>query len=189
MQRAHPASRSAGRVPMRRGSLRSRIVTGLVLLAGFSVLSIGSAVRFADLHVQTVLSNSMQPTFSAGDVVVTRAIPTGSVRAGHVIVFQPPGRGEPVIHRVTSHRGGVITTRGDANSIDDPWTVRLAGANQYRLVAVLPGIGWLTSLQWPLLLLSGLLLGLLIVLELVKAVVSRTRRTTPLLDPHNPDRG
>lgn len=187
MQRADAASRSASRVPVRRRTIRSRIVTGLVLAAGFAVLSIGSAVRFADLHFQTVLSNSMQPTFSAGDVVVTRAVPVGSVRVGDIIVFQPPPRDEPVVHRVTSIRGGLITTRGDANPVDDPWRVQLAGENQYRLVGVLPGIGMLTQLQRPLLVLSGLLLGLVLVLELAKGVKTRAKRATPHLDPRKTD--
>jgi signal peptidase I len=173
---------------VRSRNLRSRIVTGLLLVAGFAALSVGSAIRFADLHFQTVLSNSMQPAFSAGDVVVTRAVPTGSVGVGDVIVFQPPARGEPVIHRVTSLRGGVITTRGDANPIDDPWHVRLAGENQYRLVGVLPGIGWVTQAQRPILLLSGLLLGLVIVLELTKWVKTRARRPVPQFDRRQIDR-
>jgi signal peptidase I len=46
----------------RRRGLISRVVTGLLLVAGFAVLSIGFAIRFADLHFQTVLSNSMRPT-------------------------------------------------------------------------------------------------------------------------------
>jgi signal peptidase I len=161
----------------RRRGLISRVVTGLLLVAGFAVLSIGFAIRFADLHFQTVLSNSMRPTFSAGDVVVTRAVTTGSVRVDDVIVFQPPNQQEPVIHRVTSLRDGVVTTRGDANPIDDPWHLTLAGENQYRLVAVLPGVGWLTQLQRPVLLLAGLLVVLAIVLELGKWVRTRTRRS------------
>ena len=89
---------------------------------------------------------------------------------------------DPVIHRVTSLRGGLITTRGDANPVDDPWNVRLAGEKQYRLVAVLPGIGWLTGLRWPFLALAALLFGLALVLELAKGVRSRAKRAVPQLD-------
>jgi signal peptidase len=160
----------------------SRAVTGLILALGVAVFAAGVTVRLADLRFQTVLSNSMQPTFSAGDVVVTRALPTGSVRVGDVIVFQPPNAPKPVIHRVTSLRDGVITTRGDANPVDDPWRLRLAGESQYRLVAVLPGIGWLTPLQRPLLVLSGLLLALVVVLELAKGVKTRATGSVPRHD-------
>ena len=184
MQRVRSADTTNPRAQIqgRRRRVTSRLVTGLLVVFGFAVLSIGSAVRFADLHFQTVLSNSMQPAFSAGDVVVTRAVPMESVGVGDVIVFQPPNRPDPVIHRVTSLREGVITTRGDANPVDDPWNVRLAGENQYRLVAVLPGIGWLTALRWPFLVLSGLLLGLALVLELAKGVKTRAKRAVPQLD-------
>lgn len=160
----------AEQVTERRRPIRSRVLTGLLLATGVAVLALGVAARMADLHLQTVLSNSMRPTFSAGDVVVTQGVAIGSIRAGDVIAFQPPNQAKPVIHRVTSIDDGVATTRGDANSIEDPWQVRLAGESAYRLVAVVPGLGWLTQLQRPLLLLAGLLVVLAIVLELAKWV-------------------
>jgi signal peptidase I len=187
LQRADPAPRQVGRLKKRGRIYRSRILTGLLVVAGFAVLSVGSAARFADLHVQTVLSNSMQPTFSAGDIVVTRAVPMDAVRVGDVIVFQPPNQPKPVIHRVTSLRGSVVTTRGDANPVDDPWRVTLAGENQYRLVAVLPGVGWLTQLQRPLLLLAVLLIGLVVVLELAEVVKARAQRSVLRADSRRLD--
>ncbi len=169
--------------PHMRTMTPSRIVTGLLVIAGVAVLAMGIAMRVADMHLQTVLSNSMRPTFSAGDVVVTRAIPVASVQVGDVIDFQPPNESTPVIHRVTSVRDGVITTRGDANPVDDPWQVVLAGANAYRLVAVIPAIGWLTQVQRPIWLVAGLLLVLAIGLEARKEVRARNRKSPPPSGP------
>jgi hypothetical protein len=84
-----------------------------------------------------------------------------------------------VLHRITSLRDGVITTRGDANPVDDPWRVSLVGSTGYRLVAVLPFLGWLTELQRPALLAAGLLVGLAILLELKKEVRARASRSQP----------
>jgi hypothetical protein len=47
----------------------------------------------------------------------------------------------------------------------------------YRLVAVVPFIGWLTELQRPALIAAGLLLGLAVLLELSKAVNARRKKT------------
>lgn len=152
----------------RTGSLRSRLVTGLFVAAGLTALTAGVAVRVADLHFETVLSNSMRPTASAGDVAITQGVPIGSVQVGDVITFYPPSSSQAVMHRITSLRDGAITTRGDANSVDDPWHVRLTGMTGYRLVAVVPYLGWLTALQRPALLIAGLLVGVAILLELRK---------------------
>ncbi len=176
-----PRKRSSVRHPHRTiptgPSWTSRLVTGLLLAAGVAVLVIGVTIRMADLSLDTVLSNSMQPTLSAGDVAVTQVVPTDSVRVGDVIAFVAPGSGRILIHRVASLEDGVITTRGDANSVDDPWRITLTGSTAYRLVAVVPYVGWLTELQRPALLLAGALVALIILLELRKEVGKRLSKT------------
>jgi signal peptidase len=125
-----------------------------------------------------VTSNSMRPTFSAGDVVVTQAVPVSSVRVGDVISFYPPGKTEPVIHRITSLKttaaGAVITTRGDGNPVDDLWLATLQGTTAYRLVGVVPFIGWLTEIKGPLLILAGLLVLLVLVRQFTRKGVRKT---------------
>jgi signal peptidase I len=162
-------------------SRHSRLLTGLIVIAAVLVLGIGLAIHVEGLHFQTVLSGSMRPTLSPGDVAVTQAVPTSSLRVGDVIVFVPPTASEAVIHRISSLRNGVMTTKGDANTVSDPWHVTLAGATAYRMVGVLPFLGWLVRLQQPALLLAGLLVGLGILLELWKEV--RARSTKPQPEP------
>lgn len=157
-------------------SRRSRLATGLLLATGLVALAAGITVRVTDLHFETVLSNSMRPTASAGDVAITQGVPIGSVHVGDVITFYPPASSQAVMHRITSLRDGAITTRGDANSVDDPWHVRLTGTTGYRLVAVVPYLGWLTELQRPALLIAGLLVGVAIVFELRKEARARRKR-------------
>ena len=160
-------------------SRRSHLLTAFLVALGIVVLALGVGIRVADLRFQTVLSGSMRPTLSPGDVAVTQGVPMSSVRVGDVIVFIPPTESQAVIHRITSLRDGVITTKGDANSVGDPWHVTLVGSTAFRLVAVVPFLGWLAELQRPALLLGALLVGLGILLELGKEVRARTRKSQP----------
>jgi signal peptidase len=151
-------------------SARSRLVTALLLVAGLSVLVLGLGARMADLRFQTVLSGSMRPTISPGDVAVTQPVSVADLRTGDVIAFVPPGSTRPVLHRITSVTNGVITTRGDANPVDDPWHV------VYRLVAVVPLLGWLSNVKVPALVLAALLFGTWLVRAVGKEVGTRTFR-------------
>jgi signal peptidase I len=164
------------------GRLIDRLLTVLIVAVGVIGVAIGVLVFVAHLHFQTVTSGSMRPTISPGDVAVTQAVPASSLKVGDVIVFFPPTSStEPVMHRIVSLVNGVITTRGDANNVDDSWQATLSGTTAYRMVAVVPFLGWLTELQRPALIVAGLLVGLILLLELRKEVRGRTTkaRTQP----------
>jgi signal peptidase I len=153
------------------------LLTALVVALGIAAVGIGILVFVAHAHFQTVTSGSMRPTISPGDVAVTQAVPVSSLKVGDVIVFYPPGvTAEPVMHRIVSLNNGLIKTRGDANNVDDPWQVTLSGTTAYRMVAVVPFLGWLTELQRPALIIAGLLVGLAILLELRKEVKGRNTK-------------
>jgi signal peptidase I len=168
--------------PGSRVSSMSRLFDGLLtaLIVAFGIAAVGIAiiVFVAHLHFQTVTSGSMRPTISPGDVAVTEVVSVSSLKVGDVIVFYPPGvTAEPVMHRIVSITDGVIKTRGDANNVEDPWQITLAGTTAYRMVAVVPFLGWLIELQRPALIVAGLLLGLALLLEIRKEVTGRKTRT------------
>ncbi len=164
------------------GRLLDRLLTVLIVAFGVLAIGIGILVLVAGLHFQTVTSGSMRPTISPGDLAVTEAVPVSSLKVGDVIVFYPPaGSTEPVLHRIVSIDNGVIKTRGDANNVDDPWQVTLTGTTAYRMVAVVPFVGWLIELQRPALIVAGLLVVLGILLEIRKEV--RGRRTKARSEP------
>lgn len=152
---------------------RRRLVDVVLVTAGAAVLAAGIGFRMADLHVQTVLSGSMRPAVSPGDLAITQGVPTGSLRVGDVIAFTPPTQTQTMLHRIASLEGGVITTKGDANGVVDPWHATLMGATGYRLVFVVPYVGWLSQLQSAALIGAGLLVALLILLEIRKGVSVR----------------
>lgn len=64
-----------------------------------------------------VLSGSMEPEFSAGDLIVVKEAENYKLK--DIVVFQE-GR-SLVVHRIVSVDGETVTTQGDANNVsDDP---------------------------------------------------------------------
>jgi signal peptidase len=119
----------------------------------------------------------MQPAFSAGDLVIARPVPVASLVVGDVIVFVPPGHNQAVAHRIAAINAGSITSRGDANPVDDPWQVQLSGPTVERVVATVPYLGWSSQLERPLLAMAALLVGAVLLFELWKEVGKRFKRT------------
>ena len=98
----------------------------------------------------TVLTGSMAPSINPGDVIVVQPTPVDQLQVGDVITFQPISA-DP---RLTTHRvvsivrdqtGAVetVTTRGDANNVDDPPIIpaQINGRVRY----VVPWVGYLTQ--------------------------------------------
>nr|WP_281180979.1 signal peptidase I [Actinomyces vulturis] len=67
-----------------------------------------------DVHTVTILSDSMVPTFHAGDAILTHP---SSVHVGDVITYTN-AEGVSIAHRVVD-LGSLVTTRGDANGAND----------------------------------------------------------------------
>jgi len=89
-----------------------------------------------------VEGGSMGATIPRGSVVFDDVVPRSRLRVGDVITYRPPGRAR-VTHRIVAiARDGSLTTRGDANATADPWTVRLAGAEQARVAFHVPLAGY-----------------------------------------------
>ena len=103
----------------------------------------------------TVLSGSMRPTFSPGDMIVVSPEPMRSLQVGDVITFMIPTAGHPVeTHRVVSITGSsedpIVQTRGDANNTIDPWHAELHGGTVWRYRFRLPGFAYpLLALRSP----------------------------------------
>ena len=119
----------------------------------------------------------MRPTFSPGDMVIVVPEPVGAVRVGQVISYQVPVG----IHQVETHRivrilqGGphpTVQTQGDANNYHDPWTAKLEGNTAWRMVAVVPHLGYVVnflrgrSLQLVAIFVAPALLALLLLSEI-----------------------
>lgn len=62
-----------------------------------------------------VLSGSMEPEFSQGDLIVVKEADTYA--ANDIVVYQDGG--SLVVHRIVGLNGETVTTKGDANSVVD----------------------------------------------------------------------
>lgn len=123
----------------------------VVLAASLAVVMAASALAVFWLHlaVHPILSGSMRPTFDPGSMIITRPIPLSRVKTGEILLFRPPGSNASFAHRVIAVQGGpshpIITTKGDANPVADPWRAQLQGGSAYQVVGEVPKLGWLLA--------------------------------------------
>lgn len=124
--------------------LTTRLFLAFALLA---LVLLGLLPNLGWYRTETVLSGSMKPYFSPGDIVVVMREATRDVRVGQVISYHiPVGDHHVQSHRVIKVvRGGshpLVRTKGDANAAPDPWTARLNGSTAWQVRAVVPKAGW-----------------------------------------------
>jgi signal peptidase I len=133
-----------------------RVLSG-ILLATVTLACVTAAVLVVVLRVgfSPVLSESMEPQFGPGDLVLTRPLAASEVKVGDVIILPIPASdgkatGERYTHRVvavTSRDGlPVVTTKGDNNPAVDPWTLRIDSTKVPHVVADVPHLGRLSLL-------------------------------------------
>ncbi len=131
----------------------SRTVAGIaaqfaLITAAAALLGLGLLPRTGWYRPVTVLSGSMHPAFSPGDMVFVTPEPLERVRVGQVISYQIPlGDHHVQSHRVIAiiRRSGHVSvrTKGDANAAPDPWIAQLHGATAWHVRFVLPKAGWI----------------------------------------------
>jgi signal peptidase len=92
------------------------------------------------VRIATVLSDSMQPEMSTGDMIVVRPVDASQIKVGDVILFRSPADPSArIAHRVVQIAGGsspAFVTKGDANEAADHSPVpadRVLGRVQFHL--------------------------------------------------------
>jgi signal peptidase len=123
------------------------LTTLLVALAALAFLLMTVGPRVLHYRTATMLTGSMVPTISPGDVVVDTQEPAADIAVGQIITYHIPIDD----HRVESHRvvwighdhdGTILMrTKGDANTAADPWTARIDTARVWRVRTVVPHAG------------------------------------------------
>ncbi|WP_082563617.1 signal peptidase I [Nocardioides sp. Root140] len=121
----------------------SAVLVGCLLV--FGLIALGPHVF--GYRTATMLTGSMDPGITPGDVVVSLPKPADEVEVGDVISYHIPVED----HRVETHRvievigndDGTIAvrTQGDANAAADPWVATLDGDTVWEKKAVVPWIG------------------------------------------------
>jgi signal peptidase I len=126
-----------------------RIRTALIASAVLLLLLVVVTEVFGAWRLYAITSGSMVPTLSVGsDVIALRESPS-QVSRGQVLVFTAPEKPPlTVSHRViwVKQVDGVtyIRTQGDANSVADPWGTIHLNSTAWRVVYVVPLLGYVT---------------------------------------------
>lgn len=130
-----------------------------------------------------VLTPSMEPELSVGDVVVVKLSNADEINEGDVITFNPSSENDAYLtHRVTQvledYQGTGVTcfrTKGDANDTEDSFLIdssRLIGKEAFHI----PGIGYIirfVQLKWYFVI--PLVIMIFVFLELIKVYLSSNR--------------
>ncbi|MEX5303723.1 signal peptidase I [Kocuria sabuli] len=176
-----------------------RLLTGtaaqvyLVLMATLAVIAV-LPVAFG-WHSTVILTGSMEPHITAGDVITLSTLPGGQpVPLGHVVQFTSPAQAQSdgverlILHRVvTDNEDGTYTTAGDANAdVDSTPLTREQITGQARLLVPFIGLPalWLGTGQhlrlglWAAATIAALLATLTV-------LVPQTRTDDPDDDPDN----
>ena len=112
-------------------TLAGRLTTGLACIIAVAALALVAAQLSGRVRMLPVLSGSMTPTYPTGSAAFVTPEPISALRVGQVVVYHIPVLDHHlVMHRVVKIQMAgarpVITTRGDANPVVDPWRARLA---------------------------------------------------------------
>ncbi len=114
-----------------------------ILLAVFVFFGSG-ALLTTNTPIVAVESNSMQPTFSRGDILIIKGVVPEEIKQGDIIVFFAPERGAPIVHRVvTRNADGTFQTKGDANNGQLPYEKNIRASQILgKEIIILPLLGW-----------------------------------------------
>ena len=152
------------------------------------LLAVLVAPSLLGLKLESILSGSMEPYLSTGDIIAMVKIAPEEIQVGDVIGFKVEGMDTPVCHRVYEmvdiEQGGGFITKGDANEAPDSWVVKpenLIG----RVVFHLPSVGYIAKFiktPYGFALLLGLPATIIAALELKNLFVTKTvKRGRPKL--------
>jgi signal peptidase I len=88
-----------------------------VMVAAAAWLFLAPAQLGGSTGYVVLYGTSMEPTYSAGDLVLVR--PVSAVRVGDVVAYENPALGRTVLHRVVAKSGDRLQFKGDNNEYLD----------------------------------------------------------------------
>jgi signal peptidase len=160
--------------------LAGRTITALACIVAVLAAATVVGQLTGRMRLTPVLSGSMTPTYPTGSAALVTPEPVSDLRVGQVVVYHIPVLDHHlVMHRVVKVRMSgsrpVITTRGDANPVVDPWRARLTDGRVWVARQDLPWAGYvIVALRSPVTIVGiGLLLAAMAV---AKVAVREWRR-------------
>ncbi len=118
--------------------------TLVVLVVVFAIFLMGS--RLVGLQVFNVISGSMEPTYSVGDLLYVKTVDPDSVRVGDPITFVLNEDLVVATHRVVAidSENRQFTTKGDANETEDATPVHFNNLVGVPVFAI-PLLGYVSA--------------------------------------------
>lgn len=98
-------------------------IIAIILIYNIILIALSSANKISVVNIlgyksYIIKTNSMEPTISVNDVVITKMVEKEEIKIGDVITFLQDG--EVITHRITQiDDNGNYTTKGDNNNIED----------------------------------------------------------------------
>ncbi len=131
--------------PSTSARIRAAIGWTVLVVMVVAAVSVALATTVGGFHVTRVLSNSMQPTFSAGDIIIVRDQALSDINKGDVVVLPDPNSSSLFVHRLDSveREGGrtMVTTWGDNNPAPDAWLLEVTSDTVPVYTVAIPTAG------------------------------------------------
>ena len=116
------------------------VIIGIVLAFGVN-FGLGLVLN-TDMPIVAVESNSMEPTFYKGDILILQGV--SSPKEADIIVFSVEGRTTPIVHRIIEiNPDGTFQTKGDNNYGQLPFEKSISKSQIHgKVISIIPYIGW-----------------------------------------------
>lgn len=103
-----------------------------------------AAPRLVGIRMFSVLSGSMEPAYSTGDLIYVKPVPEDKLQVGDVISFVMNSQGTVATHRITEidEENRQVYTKGDANEVSDGKAVKFENVIG-KVVFAIPLVGYL----------------------------------------------
>ena len=148
-----------------------RGLVALLLLLTLAAIAVTFVPGLMGYQRYVLVGGSMEPTIHRGSLVFDDVVRVRELRQGDVITYVPPGRSNPVTHRIVSAKrrpsgSPIFRTQGDANAAADARPFKLDKPTQARFAFAVPYLGWVfialgtPHMRFLLLALPALLIGL-----------------------------
>ena len=130
-----------------RNTKKMQFNLAFVVITVFIAIVPALASAYFGFNIHTAMSGSMEPKIKPGDEMISDVIAVKNINVGDIVLLLNPDNMEMVSHRVVAKtsKDGVhwdLTTKGDANSGNDPVQTMHGFAPIRRVTFVIPKVGY-----------------------------------------------